>query len=94
MDNKYILKWFSHLNIQNLNRNTLLRKLETVTKKVINLRLHLEFNKIRNTENFKGIRIFFQFLNNTYTRVNNCRQTCSWMDHIVMSDVLSQSTSC
>ena len=29
---------------------------------------------------------------NTYTHVNNGRQTCSWLDHIAMSDVLSEST--
>ena len=28
---------------------------------------------------------------NTYTHVNNFRQTCSWLDHIAMSDVLSKS---
>ena len=26
---------------------------------------------------------------NTYTHVNNGSQTCSWLDHIAMSDVLS-----
>ena len=26
---------------------------------------------------------------NTYTHVNNGGQTCSWLDHIAMSDVLS-----
>ena len=25
---------------------------------------------------------------NTYTHVNNGSQTCSWLDHIAMSDVL------
>ena len=29
---------------------------------------------------------------NTYTHVNNCSQTCSWQDHIAMSDVLSKPT--
>ena len=29
---------------------------------------------------------------NTYTDVNNGSQTCSWLDHIAMSDVLSEST--
>ena len=29
---------------------------------------------------------------NTYTNVNNGSQTCSWLDHIAMSDVLSEST--
>ena len=29
---------------------------------------------------------------NTYTHVNNGSQTCSWLDHITMSDVLSEST--
>ena len=29
---------------------------------------------------------------NTYTHVNNGRQTCSWLDHIAMSDVLPEST--
>ena len=29
---------------------------------------------------------------NTYTHVNNGSQTCSWLDHIAMSDVLSEST--
>ena len=29
---------------------------------------------------------------NTYTHVNNCSQTCSWLDHIAISDVLSEST--
>ena len=29
---------------------------------------------------------------NTYTHVNNGSQTCSWMDPIAMSDVLSEST--
>ena len=29
---------------------------------------------------------------NTYTYVNNDSQTCSWLDHIAMSDVLSEST--
>ena len=29
---------------------------------------------------------------NTYTHVNNFSQTCSWLDHIAMSDVLSEST--
>ena len=29
---------------------------------------------------------------NTYTHVNNGSQTCSWLDHIAMSDVLSGST--
>ena len=28
---------------------------------------------------------------NTYTHVNNGSQTCSWLDHIAMSDVLSES---
>ena len=28
----------------------------------------------------------------TYTHVNNGSQTCSWLDHIAMSDVLSEST--
>ena len=27
-----------------------------------------------------------------YTHVNNGSQTCSWLDHIAMSDVLSKST--
>ena len=27
---------------------------------------------------------------NTYTHVNNGSQTCSWLDHISMSDVLSE----
>ena len=29
---------------------------------------------------------------NTYTQVNNGSQTCSWLDHIAMSDVLSESS--
>ena len=29
---------------------------------------------------------------NTYTHVNNGSQTCSWLDDIEMSDVLSEST--
>ena len=29
---------------------------------------------------------------NTYTHVNNGSQTCSWLDHIAMSDVLSEPT--
>ena len=29
---------------------------------------------------------------NTYTHVNNSSQTCLWLDHNAMSDVLSQST--
>ena len=29
---------------------------------------------------------------NTNTHVNNGSQTCSWLDHIAMSDVLSEST--
>ena len=29
---------------------------------------------------------------NTYTHVKNGSQTCSWLDHIAMSDVLSEST--
>ena len=29
---------------------------------------------------------------NTYTHVNNGSQTCSWLDHIAMSDVLFEST--
>ena len=29
---------------------------------------------------------------NTDTHVNNLSQTCSWLDHIAMSDVLSEST--
>ena len=29
---------------------------------------------------------------NTYTHVNNGSQTCSWLDHNAMSDVLSEST--
>ena len=29
---------------------------------------------------------------NTYTHVNNGSQACSWLDHIAMSDVLSEST--
>ena len=29
---------------------------------------------------------------NTYTHVNNGSQTCSWLNHIAMSDVLSLST--
>ena len=29
---------------------------------------------------------------NTYTHVNNASQTCSWLDYIAMSDVLSEST--
>ena len=28
---------------------------------------------------------------NTYTHVNNGSQTCLWLDHIKMSDVLSES---
>ena len=28
----------------------------------------------------------------TYTHVNNGSQTCSWLGHIAMSDVLSEST--
>ena len=28
---------------------------------------------------------------NTYTHVNNGSQTCSWLDHIAMSDVLQAS---
>ena len=32
-------------------------------------------------------------LPDTYTHVNNGRQTCSWLDHIAMSDVLSESTA-
>ena len=28
---------------------------------------------------------------NTYTHVNNGSQTCSWLDHIAMSKVLSES---
>ena len=32
------------------------------------------------------------FPDNTYTHVNNGSQTCSWLDHIAMSDVLSEST--
>ena len=31
-------------------------------------------------------------LDNTYTHVNNGSQTCSWLDHIAMSDVLSESS--
>ena len=31
------------------------------------------------------------FPDNTYTHVNNGSQTCSWLDHIAMSDVLSES---
>ena len=29
---------------------------------------------------------------NTYTHINNGSQTCSWLDHNAMSDVLSEST--
>ena len=29
---------------------------------------------------------------NTYTHVNNASQTCSYLDHIAMSDVLSEPT--
>ena len=29
---------------------------------------------------------------NTYTHVNNGSHTCSWLDNIAMSDVLSEST--
>ena len=29
---------------------------------------------------------------NTYTHVNNDSQTCSWLDHIAMSNFLSEST--
>ena len=29
---------------------------------------------------------------NTYTHVNNGSQTCSWLDHIAMFDVLYEST--
>ena len=29
---------------------------------------------------------------NTYTHINNGSKTCSWLDHIAMSDVLSEST--
>ena len=29
---------------------------------------------------------------NTYTQVHNCSKTCTWLDHIAMSDVLSEST--
>ena len=29
---------------------------------------------------------------NTYTHVNNGSQTCSWLDHIPISDFLSEST--
>ena len=29
---------------------------------------------------------------NTYTYVNNGSQTCFWLDHIAMPDVLSEST--
>ena len=32
------------------------------------------------------------FSDNTYTHVNNGNQTCSWLDHIAMSDVLFKST--
>ena len=28
---------------------------------------------------------------NTYTHINNGSQTCSWLDHIAMSNVLSES---
>ena len=28
---------------------------------------------------------------NTYTHVNNGSQTCSWLDHIAMSDALSDA---
>ena len=38
---------------------------------------------------FRDIDIF---PDNTYTRVNNGSQTCSWLDHIAMSDVLSESS--
>ena len=29
---------------------------------------------------------------NTYTHINNGSETFSWLDHIAMSDVLSEST--
>ena len=43
MINKYILKWFSHivLNIKNLNIKAHFRKLKTINKKFMNLRIHL-----------------------------------------------------
>ena len=43
MINKYVLKWFSHivLNIKKLNIKTHFRKLKTINKKLINLRIHL-----------------------------------------------------
>ena len=31
-------------------------------------------------------------LDNTYTHVNNGSKTCSWLDHIAISNVLSEST--
>ena len=32
------------------------------------------------------------FPDNTYAHVNNGSQTCAWLEHISMSDVLSEST--
>ena len=37
------------------------------------------------------MRIFYQ-ITLTHAHVNNGSQTCSWLDHIAMSDVLSEST--
>ena len=40
-------------------------------------------------ENSVMFRDTYILADNTYTHVNNGSQTCSWLDHIAMSDVLS-----
>ena len=52
------------------------------------------FNEIRDMlhENNVMLRDTDILPDNTHTHVNNCNQTCSWLDHIAMSDVLAEST--
>ena len=62
-----------------------------------------DFNATRGSLRFNEIcdilheyNVMFRYTDalpdNTYTHVNNGSQTCSWLDHIAMSDVLSEST--
>ena len=43
-------------------------------------------------DNFVMFRNIDILADNTDTHVNNGGETCSWLDHIAMSDVLSEST--
>ena len=53
----------------------------------------LRFNEICDMlhENNVMLNRWDIFPENTYKHVNNGSQTCSWLDHIAMSDVLSES---